>query len=134
MEKSIRQLALAGLKIATTTSSEILETDYLVIGAGATGMAFVDEMIHHSRNKIILVDKRDRPGGYWVDTYDFDHLHQPPANYGVNSRPLGGRGSDRITKTQILAYYELVLADLLKTGRLKYYPQCEYRGQLLPAC
>ena len=53
-----------------------LECDYLVIGAGATGMAFVDEMIHGSSSiKIVLVDKRAKPGGHWVDAYPFVRLH-----------------------------------------------------------
>ena len=68
----------------------VLECDYLVIGSGVTGMAFVDEMIHgNSEIKVILVDKRAKPGGHWVDAYSFVRLHQPSALYGVNSKPLG---------------------------------------------
>ena len=62
------------------TETEKLECDYLVIGAGATGMAFADELIHSSRNiKVIMVDKRAKPGGHWVDAYPFVRLHQPAA-------------------------------------------------------
>ena len=107
-----------------------LECDYLVIGAGATGMAFVDEMIHGSDNiKIVLVDKRAKPGGHWVDAYPFVRLHQPAAWYGVNSKPLGSGGADLSSKAQILAYYELIIDDLVTTGRLTYLPQCEYQGK-----
>ena len=57
-----------------------LSTDYLVIGAGATGIAFVDELIHGDQDvKVILVDKRAKPGGHWTDAYDFVKLHQPSA-------------------------------------------------------
>ena len=106
-----------------------LECDYLVIGAGASGLAFVDELIHGSRNiKVILVDKRAKPGGHWVDAYSFVRLHQPAALYGVNSKVLGNGGADLASKSQILAYYELVVEDLKATGRLCYYPQCEYLG------
>ena len=106
-----------------------LECDYLVIGAGATGLAFVDELIHGSRHiKVILVDKRAKPGGHWVDAYSFVRLHQPAAWYGVNSKVLGNGGADLASKSQILAYYELVVEDLKATGRLCYYPQCEYIG------
>ena len=106
-----------------------LECDYLVIGSGATGMAFVDELIHGSRNiKVILVDKRSKPGGHWVDAYPFVRLHQPAAYYGVNSRALESSGADLASKAQILAYYELVMEDLKSTGRLSYFPQCEYLG------
>ena len=111
-----------------------LECDYLVIGAGATGMAFVDEMIHGSSSiRIVLVDKRAKPGGHWVDAYPFVRLHQPAAWYGVNSKALENRNSksigvDLASKAQILAYYELVMDDLISTGRLTYLPQCEYQG------
>ena len=107
----------------------MLECDYLVIGSGATGMAFVDEIIHKSQNiKVVLVDKRANPGGHWVDAYDFVRLHAPAAWYGVNSRPLGSGGADLTSKAQILAYYELVLEELLSTGRLTYLSQCNYLG------
>ena len=106
-----------------------LECDYLIIGAGATGLAFIDELIHGSRDiKAVLVDKRAKPGGHWVDAYSFVRLHQPAAWYGVNSKVLGNGGADLASKSQILAYYELVVDDLKATGRLSYYPQCEYLG------
>ena len=93
-------------------------------------MAFVDELIHASRNtKAIIVDKRSKPGGHWVDAYPFVRLHQPAEWYGVNSKALGRGGSDLASKAQILAYYELVMEDLISTGRLSYFPQCEYLGE-----
>ena len=104
-----------------------LECDYLVIGAGATGMAFVDELLHRDSNaNVIIVDKRAKPGGHWVDAYSFVRLHQPAAWYGVNSRALGSGGADRASKAQILSYYELVMDDFRSTRRVSYYPQCEY--------
>ena len=40
-----------------------LTCDYLVIGAGATAMAFVDELINASKDlTVVLVDKRAKPG------------------------------------------------------------------------
>jgi len=108
-----------------------LECDYLVIGCGASAMAFLDEMILMNKTnlKVIVVDRRAKPGGHWVDAYDFVRLHQPSATYGVNSRPLGSGDADLCSKYQILAYYELVMADMLATGRLEYFPLCEYKGK-----
>jgi cation diffusion facilitator CzcD-associated flavoprotein CzcO len=63
-----------------------LETDYLVVGAGATGMAFVDTLVAESDADVVMVDRRHRPGGHWLDAYPFVRLHQPSANYGVTSR------------------------------------------------
>ena len=108
---------------------EKLECDYLVIGSGATGIAFVDQLIHENLEyKVILIDKRAKPGGHWVDSYPFVRLHQPAAWYGVNSKSLGNGGADLASKAQILAYYEQVIDDLKSTGRLSFYPQCEYQG------
>ena len=111
-------------------SAKNIECDYLVIGSGVTGMAFVDEMIHGNPNiNIVLVDKRARPGGHWVDAYSFVRLHQPSAFFGVNSKPLGNGKQDLASKAQILAYYEWVMEELKSTGRLRYFPQCEYIGE-----
>ena len=71
------------------TDRSTLETDYLVVGAGALGMAFVDALIEASDAEVVMVDRRYRPGGHWLDSYPFVQLHQPSRFYGVNSTPLG---------------------------------------------
>ena len=35
----------------------MLKADYLVIGAGAMGMAFADSIIHNTQSSLIIVDK-----------------------------------------------------------------------------
>ena len=52
-------------------------------------MAFVDTLVAHTGAEVVLVDRRHRPGGHWLDAYPFVRLHQPSAYYGVESRPLG---------------------------------------------
>jgi len=99
-----------------------LETDYLVVGCGAMSIAFVDEILHsRSKAEIILVDKHAKPGGHWNDAYQFVTLHQPAAYYGVNSKQLGEGGEDLVSKSQILAYYELVMKDFLATNRVNFF-------------
>lgn len=44
----------------------VTETDYLVVGAGASGMAFVDALIAASEAEVVMVDRRHRPGGHCV--------------------------------------------------------------------
>ena len=66
-----------------------IETDYLVVGAGVTGLAFADTLLAESDADVVLVDRRDRPGGHWLDAYPFVQLHQPSRFYGVNSTALG---------------------------------------------
>jgi 2-polyprenyl-6-methoxyphenol hydroxylase-like FAD-dependent oxidoreductase len=40
-----------------------IETDYLVLGAGAAGLAFADALIADSDADVVLVDRRHRPTG-----------------------------------------------------------------------
>src|SRR5436190_24403168 len=81
-----------------------LETDYLVVGVGALGMAFVDSLINHSDADVVMVERRHRPGGHWLDAYPFVQLHQPSRYYGVNSTTLG---QDRIEHDGIdTGFYE----------------------------
>jgi len=44
-----------------------IETDYLVVGAGAAGMASVDALIAARDADVVMVDRRHRPGGHWND-------------------------------------------------------------------
>lgn len=116
-----------------------LETDYLVVGAGASGMAFVDSVLSHSDADIVLVDRRHRPGGHWIDAYPFVRLHQPSANYGVNSRRLGsdcieafGPNAgyyEQASAQEICAYYHRVLEEyFVPSGRVRFLPMSDYRG------
>jgi hypothetical protein len=116
-----------------------LETDYLVVGAGALGMSFVDSVIEHSDADVVIVERRHRPGGHWLDSYPFVQLHQPSMNYGVNSTPLGRDrvepdGPDmgfyeRASGTEICGYFDEVMRHrLLASGRVRFFPMCDYLG------
>jgi hypothetical protein len=111
-----------------------LDADYVIVGAGATGLAFADELLGADPHAtMILVDRRARPGGHWNDAYPFVRLHGPSATYGVNSRPLGqgriddaglNRGLHELASgAEILAYYERLMHErLLPSGRVSYLP------------
>ena len=71
-----------------------MKTDYLIIGSGAVGMAFADTLLDESDAHITIVDRHDKPGGHWNDSYSFVTLHQPSAFYGLNSRELGSHRKD----------------------------------------
>ena len=60
-------------------SADMTETDYLVKGAGASAMAFVDVMLRETDATFTIVDRRHAPGGHWNDAYPFLRLHQPSA-------------------------------------------------------
>ncbi|MGD1240719.1 NAD(P)-binding protein [Mycobacterium seoulense] len=116
-----------------------IEADYLVVGAGAMGMAFVDTLVSETDARVVLVDRNHQPGGHWTMAYPFVRLHQPSAFYGVNSLRLGGDSIDQIgwnqglyelaTAAEVCAYYDRVLRhQLLESGRVTYFPMSEYRG------
>jgi NAD(P)-binding Rossmann-like domain len=121
------------------SASSRIETDYLVVGAGALGMGFVDTLIEHSDADVVMIDRRHRPGGHWLDAYPFVQLHQPSMNYGVNSTPLGrdrvepgGRDAgfyERASGPEICGYYDDVMRHrLLATGRVRFFPMSDYLG------
>ena len=117
----------------------VLEADYLVVGAGAAGMAFTDALVDHADVTVALVDRRHGAGGHWLDAYPFVRLHQASAFYGVASTLLGGGRiqregpetglHERATAPEVCAYYDRVLRQrLLPSGRVSFHPACEYVG------
>jgi hypothetical protein len=110
------------------------ETDYLVVGAGASGLAFVDALVAEADVEVTLVERRPAPGGHWVDAYPFVRLHTPSAYYGVNSL---GLGEDRIdaegfyeqaTGEEVRAYFAEVAECLKSTGRVRILTEHEHLG------
>src|SRR5688572_6488928 len=77
-------------------SQHQIDTDYLVIGSGAAGLAFADTLIAETDAHVTIVDRQGKPGGHWNDAYPFVTLHQPSAFYGVNSLELGSGRKDTI--------------------------------------
>ncbi len=122
-----------------TLTTSALHADYLVIGSGAMGMAFVDTLLQESDARIVMVDHHVGPGGHWNDAYPFVRLHQPSAIYGVNSRVLGsdaleGPGFnaglyERATAAELVCYYQQVMQDFVRSGRVQYFPMCDYVGE-----
>jgi hypothetical protein len=121
-----------------TRSTEI-ETDYLVVGSGAMGLAFADTLVAESDARITIVDRHGQPGGHWNDAYSFVALHQPSAYYGVNSTPLGSGIKDThgvnaglyelATGPEVCGYFSAVMRQkLLASGRVDYLPMTDYRG------
>lgn len=116
------------------------ETDYLVIGAGAVGMAFVDTLLDEDPDcHVTMIDKHARPGGHWNDAYSFVALHQPSATYGVNSMEMcpdrvdqhgHNKGMYPLAKhEEILAYYSRLMTErFVPSGRVTYLPLTQYEG------
>ncbi len=117
-----------------------MQTDYLVVGAGAMGMAFTDALIDHADVHVTLVDRRHAAGGHWVDAYPFVRLHQASVFYGVASTVLGTGAvqrtgpeaglQERARQSEINAYYDDILFDrFLGSGRVAFLGGSEYRAE-----
>lgn len=118
------------------TTRQPIEADYLIIGAGAVGMAFADTLLSETQATIALVDRRHRPGGHWNDAYPYVRLHQPSAYYGVNSWPLGSGEKDAAglnkgfyelaSGLEVLSHFDQVLRRrFLPSGRVQYFPMSD---------
>lgn len=117
----------------------MIDADYLVIGAGAMGLAFADTLVAESDATVVIVDRNDQPGGHWTTAYPYVRLHQPSEYYGVNSLRLGNGAIDvdglnagyheLASGAEVCAYFDAVMRrHLLPTGRVTYLPMSEYLG------
>eukprot|EP00392_Amoebophrya_sp_AT5.2_P009794 g9822.t1 len=122
---------------------------YLVVGAGAPALAFIDTLITLNEvdekitkdAPIVLIDRHDAPGGHWNDAYEFVRLHNPSLVYGVSSKQLEGSWltqnllklrlptAHRATKHEILAYYSGVLKTWKEKGLVKFFGGVEFDFQ-----
>ncbi len=120
-------------------STTQLETDYLIIGSGAVGMAFADVLLAETDANIIIVDKHHKPGGHWNDAYSFVTLHQPSKFYGVSSQELSNGKKDETglnkglhelaSGAEVMSYFDQIMKHtFLPSGRVQYFPMCEYTG------
>ena len=107
--------------------------DYLIMGGGASAMAFADSLLTESNATMVIVDRHHRPGGHWNDAYPFVRLHQPSSSYGVNSAPLGFGAIDEVglnigfeelaSGQEVLSHYDRVMRQrFLPSGRVRWFP------------
>ncbi len=114
-----------------------VETDYLVVGAGAMGMAFTDALVDHADVHVTLVDRRHAAGGHWQDAYPFVQLHQASVFYGVGSTVLGDGAiqqpgpetglQERARRPAIQSYYDDILyGRFVGSGRVTFLGGSEH--------
>ena len=117
-----------------------LETDYLVVGAGAMGMAFTDALIDHADVHVTLVDRRHAAAGHWQDAYPFVQLHQASVFYGVASTVLGTGAvqtqgpetglQERARRAEIQSYYDDILhRRFVGSGRVTFLGGSEHHTE-----
>ena len=117
----------------------LITTDYLVVGAGASGLAFVDALVAEADVEVTVIDRQRAPGGHWLHAYPFVRLHSPSAYYGVNSLPLGEDRIDQVgenagyyeraTGEEVRDYFDLALSRLTRTGQVRILTEHEHVGQ-----
>ena len=116
-----------------------IETDYLIVGSGAVGMAFADILLTVTDATLTIVDRFQKPGGHWNVAYPFVTLHQPSAYYGVSSRELSKGVKDEVglnkglfdlaSGAEVIAYFDDVMRhQFLPTGRVQFFPMSDYQG------
>ena len=120
-------------------STHTIQADYLVVGAGAMGMAFVDTLIAQRDVRVVMVDRYHDPGGHWTLAYSFVRLHQPSTGYGVDSRRMGDDSLDATgwnagllelaSVGEVCAYFDRVMQGFLASGRVDYRPVTTYLGE-----
>jgi hypothetical protein len=113
-------------------------TDYLVVGGGASGLAFVDALVAEADVEVTVVDRRGTAGGHWADAYPFVRLHTPSSYYGVNSLALGEDRVDRqgenagfyerASGSDVSDYFAEVAQRLAASGRVKLLMRHEHLG------
>jgi hypothetical protein len=116
----------------------LINTDYLVVGAGASGLAFADALVAEADVEVTVIDRRAAPGGHWVDAYPFVRLHTPSAYYGVNSLALGEDRIDRVGKNagfyerargeEVFEHFAAAAGRLTQTGRCRVLTRHEHLG------
>src|SRR5690349_13063556 len=91
--------------------------DVCVVGAGIAGLnaLFVASQYLASDQRVILVDRRPRVGGMWVDTYPYVRLHQPHPMFtaGNIAWTLGAKPAHLATKAEVLDHFTHCL-DVIK--------------------
>jgi hypothetical protein len=114
-------------RVESRVAADRIATDYLVIGAGAMGMAFIDVLLKRDRTaQVVVVDRHAAPGGHWNDAYPFVTLHQPAAFYGISSASLGSGGTDLASLPEIIGYYREAMRRWEATGRVRFLSMSTY--------
>ena len=99
------------------------DCDVCIVGAGLCGMnaLFVASTYLRPDQKIILIDRRPRVGGMWVDTYPYVRLHQPHPMFtaGNIKWTIGREPSYLATKPEVLDHLGYCLQQIRQRVRVE---------------
>ena len=107
------------------------DVDYLILGANIYSLVFANAVLETCDAHVALIDPRGEPGGHWHQVPDFSRLPPPYSAFGLPSFSIQDWQPERnhIDRGGVLAYCAHVLTQrLLPSGRVHYFPRCDYRG------
>src|ERR1700759_4224927 len=117
-----------GAPMSADTSSEnpaeagVESCDLCIVGAGIAGMnaLFVAGQYLSREQRVILIDRRPRVGGMWVDTYPYVRLHQPHPMFtaGNIKWTLGQEPSYLARKGEVLDHFSHCLSVIKQQVRI----------------
>lgn len=106
----------------TTRDIAVESCDVCIVGAGVAGLnaLYVASRYLARDQRVILVDRRERVGGMWVDTYPYVRLHQPHGMFtaGNIKWTLGKDRSYLATKAEVLDHFEHCLNEIKRRVRV----------------
>lgn len=97
-------------------NDDVQTCDLCIIGAGAAGLnaLFVATEYLRKTDKVILIERRTKPGGMWTDVYDYARLHQPHPSFTVGDlewnlpKPQSYLASGAEVQSHLQRCYELI--------------------------
>src|SRR6202046_365901 len=109
-----KEVPMPALQPVPLEGSALVETcDVCIVGSGLAGLnaLFVASQYLSRDQKVILIDRRRRVGGMWVDTYPYVRLHQPHGMFtaGNIKWTLGQKRSYLATKGEVLDHFAYCL-------------------------
>lgn len=107
------------------------EVDYLIRGTSIHELVFANTVVEKCGARVALVDPRGVPGGHWHQVADCSRLPPPYSAFGLPAFSIQDWRPEltHIERDTVLAYCAHVLNHrLLPSGRVHYFPRCDYRG------
>jgi thioredoxin reductase len=99
--------------------------DVCIVGAGIAGLnaLFAASQYLSRDNKVILIDRRPRVGGMWVDVYSYVRLHQPHPMFtaGDIEWTIGKDRGHLATKREVLEHLQYCVEVIKERVRVDEY-------------
>jgi len=112
--------------------NEVEQCDLCVVGAGIAGMnaLYAASKYLGPEHRVILVDTNARPGGMWIDTYDYVRLHQPHPMFTAGDIPwtIDEPPAHLAAKNEVLDHFQHCIEVLKRRITLVELYGCAYES------